>query len=85
MSLLEQLKELAQFDYLKGERYTVDSSIFYQFGWKEGLHFYLDDYYENDEHEERYILVIWLNKEMKLCEDFREREPLIETIKEFLK
>lgn len=79
--MLERLKELAKFEYIKVDRGNPD---LYQFGWKEGLHFYLDDYYYNDEYEGQYILVVWLDKKMIFNGDFTEIEPLIENIKEIL-
>lgn len=80
--MLERLKELDKFEYISVNHGDPDH---YNFGWKNGLHFYLDDYHYNDEFESQYILVVWLDKKMIFNSDFREKEPLIEKIKEILK
>lgn len=61
MNILNQLKELAGFEYCTKTTGDPDS---YRFGWKDGLHFYLDDYLEDDEREGRFVGIIYKNKVM---------------------
>lgn len=57
---LEQIKELADWDYCKCEQ-IEDDEAFYQFGWKGGLHFYLSEYFFM-ESSKRWLLNVWKNK-----------------------
>lgn len=79
--MLERLKELAKFEFISVNRGNPDH---YKFGWKNGHHFYIDDHHYSDEYEGQYILIVWLDKQMKFNQDFREIEPLIEKLKEIL-
>ncbi len=82
MSLIEQIKELSNFDYCKVAR--LNDCDFYQFGWEGGLHFYFDDYYSNAEHEGRYIMNVWLNKEFIHSDMFFNEVELLTGIKTIL-
>lgn len=79
--MFEQLKGLITFEYCIQ---NDGDPISYQFGWKDGLHFYIDDYLENTVHEGRFVMIIWLDKKMIFADYFYALEPLIEKIREFL-
>lgn len=57
---------------------------FYQFGWRDGIHFYLDDYHANEEEIDRYILIAWSNKTKIFNGSFREIEPMLTQIENIL-
>lgn len=84
MSLIEQLKEIASWQYCKYE--SLINSTEYTFGWKDTFHFYLSDYYKDSDYEGRYVLVIWKDKKMKLCQGFAndEKELLFDKIKSYI-
>ena len=61
MTILDQLKELADFEYcFEQDAYIgAGGAYFYRFGWKDGLHFYLDDYLCDDEFEKRFVGIVY--------------------------
>lgn len=77
--ITKKIKELFNFDYCITAKLNECDS--YQFGWKEGLHFYVDDYYFNTEHEGQYMMVVWLNKEIKYNSPYFEISSLLTDIK----
>jgi len=78
---LDQIKELTKFEYAI---MSPGDPECYQFGWKDGKHFYLDDYKIPSQHEGRFILVCWSGLEMLFVENFREIESVIQKINEIL-
>lgn len=84
MSLIEQLKEIASWQYCKST--DLFGSTEYEFGWKDNFHFYLSDYYKDSDYEGRYVLVIWKDNIMELCQGFTndEKELLFDKIKSYI-
>lgn len=84
MSLIEQLKEIASWKFCKSTD-LIDSTE-YEFGWKDNFQFFLSDYYKDSAYGTRYVLIIWKDKEMELCQGFTdgEKELLFDKIKSYI-
>lgn len=76
MSLLEQIKQIDNFEYINHES-TMYGSEHYQFGRKDKLHFYLDYFADTG----NYYLYICLNKKIIDNGIVKNPKSIIKTIK----
>ena len=80
---LEQIKLLANWDYCKSDQVAEDEVV-YQFGWRDGLHFYLSDYFLPDEMGQ-FFLICYLNKEQIVAKSYFTFNEVLLRINEILK
>ena len=82
---LERIKEIASWDYCKFDECNDEGEIeiCYQFGWKDGYHFYLSDYLIPDELGQ-FFLIYYLDKNCKLGKSYFKIEEIIEKIREII-
>lgn len=52
---IEQIRNIANWEYCKSEQLKEDE-VLYQFGWKDGFHFYLTDYFIPNEFGQFYLI-----------------------------
>lgn len=81
---LEELQDILDWDYCKRSTPEPDE-VLYQFGFKDGVHFYLSEYSEEDELG-KFLLSLWKDRTMLVCKSlFTFNEVLTEINKELNK
>lgn len=86
MDTIKQLNSIVDFEYCyEQDGYSGLGGVdFYQFGWKDWLHFYLDDYLMDDEYEKRFVGVVYKDKQSVGSFNVSTLEEVIVKVKEFI-
>lgn len=71
--MIDKIKEITDWDYYKSEQVEEDE-VLYQFGFKDGVHFYLNDFIYKDILG-RFLISVWKDKKQIMtlnCSTFEE-------------
>lgn len=79
---LEQIQSITTWDYCKIEQIEDDEAL-YQFGFKDGVHFYLSEYFFEDSLG-RFCLNCFLNKKQEFADTIHSFEEVISEINKIL-
>lgn len=79
---LEQLQSITNWDYCKSEQVEDDEAL-YQFGFKDGIHFYLTEYFFEDSLG-KWLFSAWKDKEQLVAIPIHEFTEVINEINKVL-
>jgi len=79
---LEQIQSITTWDYCKVTRVEDDEDL-YQFGFKEGIHFYLSEYFFEDSLG-KWLISAWKNKMHIISIPLKEFEEVLIEINKIL-
>lgn len=79
---LEQIRSITNWDYCISEQVEEDEAL-YQFGFKDGIHFYLSEYFFEDSLG-RWLFSAWKDKKQLVTIPIHEFKEIITEIKEIL-